>query len=85
MRVLWFLLLGIVALAWLRSRSGDAGSGRDAPPRPDAGREAASGAPEPMVACAHCGVHLPAAESLAGDGRYYCCEEHRRLGIPPAP
>lgn len=35
--------------------------------------------PEPMLACATCGLHLPAADALVGpDGRHYCCAEHRR-------
>lgn len=37
-------------------------------------------APERMVACAHCGVHLPESESLEGNGGRFCSEEHRRLG-----
>lgn len=38
-------------------------------------------APERMVACARCGVHLPESESLEGDaGGRFCSEEHRRLG-----
>ncbi len=37
-------------------------------------------APERMVVCAHCGVHLPESEALEDDGRHFCSEEHRRLG-----
>ncbi|GIK11293.1 MAG: hypothetical protein BroJett001_33590 [Chloroflexota bacterium] len=37
-------------------------------------------ASERMVACAHCGVHLPESEALEGNGGRFCCEEHRRLG-----
>ena len=37
-------------------------------------------APERMVACARCGVHLPVSEALEGDGGRFCSEEHRRLG-----
>ena len=35
---------------------------------------------EPMRQCAHCGVHLPASETLSGGGRDYCCDEHRDAG-----
>lgn len=36
-------------------------------------------APQEMVSCATCGVHLPQADALRGaDGRHYCCEEHRQ-------
>jgi len=33
-------------------------------------------APEDMVCCAFCGVHLPKSESIFKQGAYYCCEEH---------
>jgi uncharacterized protein len=35
---------------------------------------------ETMVPCAHCGVNLPRSEALEGAGRFFCSEEHRRLG-----
>ena len=46
------------------------------------GRPPAAGErpPEHMVACRHCGVNLPRSEALEEDGRFYCGEEHRRLG-----
>jgi uncharacterized protein len=31
-----------------------------------------------MVACAHCGVHIPESEAVRDGDRYYCSEEHRR-------
>lgn len=33
---------------------------------------------EDMVACQHCGVHLPKSESLQYDDVFYCCEAHYR-------
>ncbi len=33
-----------------------------------------------MVACSHCGVHLPQNEAVYKDNNYYCCTEHLRLG-----
>lgn len=35
---------------------------------------------EPMVACAHCGVHVPESEGVTAGGHFYCSQEHRRLG-----
>jgi len=35
---------------------------------------------EPMVPCAHCGVNLPRSEALGAAGRFFCSEEHRRIG-----
>jgi uncharacterized protein len=36
---------------------------------------------ESMVPCAYCGVNLPRSEAIAAAGRFFCCEEHRRLGV----
>ena len=67
------ILLFVLLLLWFargggssRPRGGGAGPRR--------------GSPQPMVECAHCGVHLPRDDALAGPGGHYCCEEHRRLG-----
>ncbi len=58
------------------SSAGDAGTSTRAAPA----SEAAGSAPEKMVGCAHCGIHLPLSEALAGaDQRHYCCEQHRSL------
>ena len=35
-------------------------------------------AAEPMVACAHCGVHVPRSEAVRKGDDYYCSEAHRR-------
>ena len=51
--------------------------------RPDAGRQGgqAGSGPATMVACAHCGVHLPRPDaSLDAEGRTYCGEPHRVAG-----
>jgi len=37
---------------------------------------------EDMVRCDRCGVHLPKSESFLSQGRFYCSDEHRRLGTP---
>lgn len=63
------LLAVIVAVLWFaRSRSGVA-QGRKPTPTPPP--------PQPMLACAHCGVHLPRAEMVAGLRGLYCTEAHR--------
>jgi len=33
--------------------------------------------PLPMLACAQCGVHLPAHEALPGRGGVFCGDAHR--------
>lgn len=37
-----------------------------------------------MVACAHCGTHLPETDALASPEGFYCSEDHRRRGQRPA-
>lgn len=32
--------------------------------------------PQDMVSCAHCGLHIPKAESIHGRDGVYCCHEH---------
>lgn len=31
-----------------------------------------------MIACTHCGMHLPEHEAVYGERGLYCCHEHRR-------
>lgn len=33
-----------------------------------------------LVACAHCGLHLPRGEAREAAGKLYCSEEHAMLG-----
>jgi len=33
-----------------------------------------------MVACSHCGLHIPRDEAVVTEQQNYCCEEHSRLG-----
>ena len=71
-----YLLLIVVFLAvlWLL-RGGGVSRRNSTKPRP--------GAPERMVVCAQCGVHLPVSESLSAEDRFYCCREHREQGENP--
>jgi uncharacterized protein len=70
------VLLAVLAIAWFVWRKD-----HRATPRTGAGeRSAPPGAPQEMVSCPVCGVHLPRGEALAGpDGALYCSAEHRRL------
>jgi uncharacterized protein len=36
-----------------------------------------------MVRCAHCGLHLPSADAVAGERGVYCGAPHRLLAEPP--
>jgi uncharacterized protein len=69
------LALAVLILVWLVRR---ALLGRQG------GAPTVPGDPDELVACAHCGVHLPRAEARSAPGGAYCSEEHARLG-PPRP
>lgn len=64
--VLLALLLGV--WLWRRGRSVRARGG---------GRRAGA-APQPMIRCAHCGVHLPRDGAVTGHAGLYCSAEHQR-------
>ena len=67
MKFLFFVLVVLVVVwAIKRGRSGTA-----APKTPEAPT------PTEMVACAHCGIHLPRAEAVSGRQGQYCSTEHR--------
>ncbi|MGZ8260061.1 MAG: PP0621 family protein [Caldimonas sp.] len=68
MKILLFLLAVVVLLWLLRGavmRRGPRGGA--APPE----------TPQPMIACAFCGVHLPRDEALPGRGGVFCGDAHR--------
>jgi uncharacterized protein len=68
MKFLFLLLLALVVI-WAVKRS------RVKPPADSAQPRAAS--PTEMVACSHCGIHLPRAEAVSGQKGLYCSTEHR--------
>ena len=45
----------------------------------------AGATPVVMVECAHCGLHLPAADAVPEGSRLYCSDAHRRLGPAQPP
>jgi uncharacterized protein len=71
------VLVAVAALVWLllggRSRAKRGGT-RQTTPRSTHGTPRA---PEGMVACSHCGVHLPESESLRLGSRVFCSAAHR--------
>jgi uncharacterized protein len=71
----FLLLVAVIAVAFWMLKSKARGRG-DAPrpPKPPGG-------PQPMLACAHCGVHLPRADALMDvGGRAFCSDAHRLAG-----
>lgn len=75
MKYLLVLLVIVVAVGiWRNNRR----AGRATPPPARPTPPPAAG-PAPMLSCAHCGLHLPAADAVQGRDGVYCGSEHRRL------
>ena len=78
--ILVAIVVVVLFLAKLARRGGPGGGSIDKQGGgPDAAVKA-SPVPEKqaLLACAHCGVHLPANESLPGRGGVFCDESHRK-------
>lgn len=76
----YLLVIAVVLVAyyiWRRNRRLDT--------KAEAAREQAQrqarrrAAPDAMVTCRHCGLHLPSADAVQGTLGYYCGPEHHRL------
>ena len=68
MKILLFLVVVFVLLWLLRGATTNRRRGGAAKPPQ---------APQQMIACAHCGVHLPRDEALPGRGGVFCGDAHR--------
>lgn len=78
-KILILVFVALVVLWLLLGRR----RGDSRPGEPQADKPAAKPPlkPQAMLACAHCGVHLPQSDVLAGpDGRPYCSDAHRLAG-----
>lgn len=68
----YLLVLAVVLVAfyiWRNNRAAEAREQAAPPPR----------APDAIVTCRHCGVHLPSREAVKGTLGYYCGPEHQRF------
>ena len=74
MTKLILFVVAVVAVIWLLRRA-LAGPGAPVKPPADAGEQKGE-----LVACAQCGVNLPQTEARSLDEKFYCSEEHMRLG-----
>jgi len=72
------VLLVVVVIGWLWLR----GRARQEPSAPEA--SAAPPRLQDVVACQHCGMHLPRSEAVE-DGRGAFCSEAHRLAGPGSP
>lgn len=67
MKYLVLLLIVIAGIWWIRQQR---------QPHRTASRK--SNDPQTMVACTHCGVHVPEADVVHGQQGAYCSEAHRQ-------
>lgn len=62
----WIAVILLVWWAWRRARGQSTGAS-----------PTAQTPPQSMVSCAHCGLHLPRNEAVAGANGQYCSPAHR--------
>jgi uncharacterized protein len=76
----YLLVLAVIVVAiwlWRKARREELHSRTPPPPPPPAPGTIAP--PQAMLRCAHCGLHLPAADAVRGpDGAAYCSAAHRQ-------
>jgi uncharacterized protein len=83
MKFLIVLVVLVVGMAWwlMGRKRIDKPASPPPQPAPDPKAQAGGGRPLAMLACAHCGLHLPSADALRdSEGRAYCGEPHRAAG-----
>ena len=68
----YLLIVAIAAVVYALVRS------QRKPPAAPRRKPTAAQAPQAMVACAHCGVHLPGQDAVRGSQGSYCTVAHRR-------
>lgn len=68
MKYLLLILLVLVVIWALKRNRTD----KPAPPPQDSPNQ-----PSNMVACTHCGIHLPQDEAVNGEKGVYCSTDHR--------
>lgn len=78
------VLVALLLLVWLLLGSSRRRARRDEDVSAGSRTREPTAPLEGMVACAHCGVHLPTSSALLARGRPYCSAAHRDSG-PSAP
>lgn len=71
MRFVLLVILAVVAV-WAIRRAVQGAARSDHVERPSA--------PDELISCARCGLHLPRAEAREVGGALFCSDEHARLG-----
>jgi uncharacterized protein len=76
----FLLLIALVIVVYLIIRGSRRVEHQQQPPRESPSQRSPTTG-EDMVRCAVCGVHLPRSESFISRGKFFCSDEHRRLGL----
>jgi uncharacterized protein len=77
----YLMVLGVVLFGiwlWRHNRATEARERRATRPTPPPPGNRPPLSPTQMVGCAHCGLHLPLAEAVAGARGHYCTHAHHR-------
>lgn len=85
-RLFWWLVLGLLGwVLWRSTRKPTRGAAPERGVQLHHPAPATTTAPQAMLACARCGVHLPSGEALTdAEGQSYCCAAHRDAGPRPS-
>lgn len=75
LQLLLWALIGWIAFKFLRQQLNHPKNGEN-PSRPNP-------TSTQMVRCHVCGLHVPQHEAVLAQGRYYCCDDHRRRDATP--
>lgn len=80
LKLVIFLVVAVVAVLWFTKGRLRGNGPAQKPPGGARGADKKAGAAT-IVACAHCGVHLPQTDAVTDSaGLAYCGEPHRAVG-----
>ncbi|MCL4745454.1 MAG: hypothetical protein KJZ83_08570 [Burkholderiaceae bacterium] len=69
--------IAVIAAVWIAIKFAQSSARRAGGRAGDASKDDRG---EPMVKCAHCGVHVPRSESVPAGHLHYCSGAHRDAG-----
>jgi uncharacterized protein len=74
-RLLLIFIIGFVAYLLIKSYF----KKLNQPRRPPEAQAENNASDKKMLRCDHCGIHVPQAEGVSADDKFYCSDEHYRL------
>lgn len=76
MRLLMWLLLGVLVVFALRKKAQKLVNPAEQVPPAAAAQDVAAGNAEAMVCCEQCQLYIPASEAIFKERKAYCCAAH---------